>query len=107
MHEHEGADGAPCNEPGGDHCLAKRRCGGKYAGFVAQHRVCRRLLLGPEFALKVHLESAAGVALVANGRANAQVGQRAEDIVEAPARQADVMRVILSAGDDTRLLVSR
>ena len=48
---------------------------------------------------------AAGVALVTNGRANAQLGQRLANIVEAPARQADVMRVVLRARDDARLVV--
>jgi hypothetical protein len=55
--------------------------------------------------LKTHLERAAGVALVANSHANAQVAQRLANLVEASSRQADVMRVILSAGDHTRLVV--
>ena len=37
--------------------------------------------------------------------ANAQVGQRLANVVEASARQADVLRMILSAGDDARLVV--
>jgi hypothetical protein len=97
---------ALCDQPRGDHCLAKRRRGGQHAGVVRQHRFCRGLLIRPEPALKAHLQTAAGVALVANGRANAQVGQRLANIVEAPARQSDMMRVILSARDDARLVVS-
>ena len=38
-------------------------------------------------------------------RANAQVGQGLANIGEAPARQADVMRVILGARDHARLSV--
>ena len=54
-----------------------------------------------------HVQKSARVTLVANDRANAHVGQRLAKIVEAPAREADVMRVILSAGDDARFVVGR
>ena len=57
MHEHERVDAALCDEPGGDDCLAKRRRGGQHAGVVRQHRLCRRLLLGPELALKGHVQT--------------------------------------------------
>lgn len=97
MYEHERADAPLCDQPRRDHRLAKGRRGGQNACLVRQHRVCRRLLIGSELALKAHLERAAAVALVANGRANAQVCQRLANIVEAPARQSDVMRVILGA----------
>jgi hypothetical protein len=60
--------------------------GGQHAGLVRQHRVCRRLLLRPELALKAHVERAAAVALVANGCANAHVGQGLPNIVQAPPR---------------------
>ena len=105
MHEHERADAALGDQPGGDHRLAKRRRGRQHAGLVRQHRVCRRLLLGPEFAVKGHVERAAGVALVANDRCDTQIAQGLANLVEAPSRQADVMRMILSAGDDARLVV--
>ena len=52
MHEHERVDAALGDEPGGDDGLAERGRGGQHAGLVRQHRVCRRLLLGPELALK-------------------------------------------------------
>jgi hypothetical protein len=70
----------------------------------AQHCVCR-LLLGPQLALKGHLERATAAALVPNGHANAQVSQGLADLVEASSRQADVMRVILGARDDARLVI--
>jgi len=103
MHDHERVDAALCDQPGGDHCLAKGRCGGQDAGVVRHHRVCRRLLLGPQLTLKGHLERAASVALVANGHAHAHVAQHLVNLIEASSRQADVMRVILGTRDDARL----
>jgi hypothetical protein len=96
-------DSALCNQPRRDHCLAKRRRGGQDAGVVRQHRVCRRLLLAPQLALKGRRERAARVALVANGHANTQVAQQSVNLVEASSRQADVMWVI-SAHAMTRSL---
>ena len=86
MHKHERAYTALCDEPGGDHRLAKRRRGGQHAGVVSQHRGCRRLLLGPQLALKGRLERAPGVALLANGHTDADVGQGLADIIETPSR---------------------
>ena len=97
MHDHERVDAALCDQPGGDHCLAKGRCGSQDAGVVRQQRLRRRLLIRPELALKGYGQGAASVPFVANVRTHAQVSQRLAHIVKAPSRQADVMRVILSA----------
>ena len=84
MHEHERAHAVLGDEPGGDHRLAKRRRGSQHTGVVSQHRVCRRLLLHPQLALKGHLKRAAGVSLIANGRTDAHVGQGLAEVIEAP-----------------------
>jgi hypothetical protein len=55
--------------------------------------------------VKTHIQTAAAVALVTNDRANAQVGEALANLVEASSWQADVTRVIFSAGDDPRLAV--
>ena len=103
MYEDERVHAPLRDQPRGDHRLAKRGRGGQHASVVRQDCAGRRLLLGSQLTLKGHLERAAGVALVANGRANAEVAQRLANLVEASSRQADVMRVIFSARDDARL----
>ena len=45
--------------------------------------------------------------LVPDNRLDAYVAQNLADLVEAPSRQADVMRVVLGAGDDARLVERR
>ena len=45
------------------------------------------------------------MALIANGRTDADVNQGLADVIEAPSWQADVMGVILSARNDARLVV--
>src|SRR5262245_25422642 len=52
-----------------------------------------------------HPQWAAGMALLADGRTNTQVGQDLANLIEAPPREADVMRVILSAGDHPRFAI--
>ena len=84
VHEHERIHAALCDEPGGDHRLAKRRRGSQHTGVVRQHRVCRCLLPRPQLALKGHLERATGVSLIAKGRTDAHVSQGPAEIIEAP-----------------------
>ena len=100
MDQHQRIDPALGDEPGGDYRLAERRRGGQHAGLVRQHRVRRRLLFGSERAVKADLQGPARVALVADGNANTQIGQCVPNVVQAPSWQADVIRVILGAGDD-------
>ncbi len=48
--------------------------GRQYPGLVAPHGVSCRLLLAPELAVKGHIQAAAVMALIPNGRANIKVG---------------------------------
>ena len=59
MHEHERVDAPLCDEPRCDNRLAKRRRGRQHAGIVRQHRLRRRLLIRPEFALEGHVQAVA------------------------------------------------
>jgi hypothetical protein len=105
--KHKRVHAALRDEPRGDDGLAKCRCGRQYPRLVAQHGVSCGLLLPPKLASKAHVQTAPVVTLVANGRAHTKVGERPPNIVEAPAGQANVMRVVLGAGDDTWLVVGR
>ena len=105
MHEHEGVHAALGNQPGTDDRLAKGRGGGQHARLVGQHRTRGCQLLGSEFTLKAHIQRSTGEALVPKDRTNAEVGQGLTNLVEAPSRQADVVRMVLCAGDDAGLVV--
>ena len=74
---------------------------------MTQHRVRCCLLLLPKLALKLHLQTTAVATLVANGRPNAKVGERLANVIEAAARQSDVMREILGACDNAWLAERR
>jgi hypothetical protein len=74
---------------------------------MAQHRIRCRFLLWPQLTLKPYVQRLAGVAFVANRRANTKIGEGFANIVEASARQPDVMRVVLCARDNARLVVRR
>jgi hypothetical protein len=74
---------------------------------LAQHRGRCWLLLSAKLALKPHLQPTAVAALIANGQANTKLDQRLANVIEAPARQTDVMRKILCARDNTWLVVCR
>src|SRR5918993_2491456 len=83
MDKHERVDTMLSDEPRGDDSLAK--CGGgcQYASIVAQHCVGGGLLLLPKLALKLHLQTTAVVSFVTNDHANANVGERLANIIEA------------------------
>lgn len=107
MDENERVHAALSDEPRGDDGLAKCGCGRQYPCLVAQHGVSCNLLLRPELASKPQVQTASVLALVTNGHANTKVSERLTNIVEAPARQSDVMGVILGARDDTPLVIGR
>jgi len=86
MHEHQRADAAPGNQPGGDDRLAERRRRRQHAGLVCKHRLSGRLLLGSEFAMECHVERGTGVTLVPDDRRYTQISQNPADLVEAPSR---------------------
>ena len=75
MHEHQRIDAALGDQPGSDDCLAECRRGGQHTSFVLQHRLGRELLLGSELALKGGMQWLSAETLVADDRANIQVGQ--------------------------------
>lgn len=72
---------------------------------MTQHGISCGLLLPSELASKPHVQRSTVVTLVANNGANPEVGECLANIVEAPTRQSDVMRVVLGTRDDTRLVV--
>jgi hypothetical protein len=72
---------------------------------MAQHRISSGMLIRPKFTTECRLETAAAVALIANGHSNAQVIQHAPNLVETATREADVTRMIVGARDDARLAV--
>jgi hypothetical protein len=107
MNEHERVHPALSNEPRSDDGLAKC-CGGRQdTGLVAQHGVRCGLLLVPKLTLKLHIQATAVAAFVANGYANAKVGKHLANVIQTATRQPDVMREILCARDDARLVVRR
>ena len=74
---------------------------------MTQHRVRCCFLLLPKLALKLHLQTTAVATFVANGRANTKIRECLANVIEAAARQSDVMREILCARDDTWLAICR
>ena len=60
-----------------------------------------------KFTLKRHLQAAAVAAFVANDHVNTKFGKELANVTETAAWQADVMREILGACDDARLVVRR
>src|SRR5262249_15484389 len=64
-------------------------------------------LLPPKLALKPHLQTSAVVAFVADRQTDIKVVQRLANVIEASARQSNVLRKILGARDDARLAVRR
>ncbi len=92
MNQHERVHAAPGDEPRGDDGLAERCCGCQYASLMTQHRVRCCLLLLPKLALKLHLQTTAVATFVANRRANTKIREGLANVIEATARQSDVMR---------------
>ncbi len=74
---------------------------------MTQHRVRCCLLLLPKLALKLHLQTTAVATFVASGRANTKIREGLANVIEAAARQSDVMRKILGARDNAWLVVCR
>src|SRR5262249_37724214 len=107
MNEHERVHSALSNEPRGDDSLAKCSSGRQHPSVMTQHGVRRSLLLPPKLTLKLHFHTTAVVPFVANGHSNAEVGERLANVIEAAARQSNVLRKILGARDDARLAVRR
>ena len=83
MHQHECVDAALRDEPRGDDGLAK--CGGRGQDpcVMAQDGLSSGLLFRSELALKRHVKRTAIVTFVADAGANAKLGERLADVVEA------------------------
>src|SRR5919201_4726329 len=107
MHEHEHVNAALSDEPRGNDSLAK--CGGRGqdASLVAQDSFSCDLLFLPQVAVKLHLQRTTAVAFVATDYADAKLGEHLANVIEAAAWQPDVMREILGARDDARVVVRR
>jgi hypothetical protein len=107
MNEHECAHAALGDQPCADHRLAERGRGCQHASVVCQQGLRRPLLLGPQPSLEGRRERPAAAALVANRRGNPQIAECKKHVVEAAPRQSDVMREVLSTGDDARCAIGR
>ena len=107
MDQHEHVDAALSDEPRGDDSFAKRSGRGQDASLVTQDGGSCGLLFLPQVAVKLHLQRSTVVAFVANDHADAELGEHLPNIIEASAWQPDVMREILGARDDARLVVRR
>src|SRR5438128_1602050 len=107
MNQHERVDAALSDEPRGDDSLAK--CGGRCqdASLVAQDGLSCGLLFLPQLAVKLHIQRTTVAAFVANDHADAKLGEHLANVIEAAAWQPDVLREILGARDDARLVVRR
>ena len=66
------------------------------------------LLLGPQFAVeRRHPEACRRIVRRVHDSSNAQVREKLLHIVQTAARQADVLRMVLGASDDARLVIGR
>ena len=85
------------DEPRGDHGLSERRGRGQHTRIVGEHGLRGELLVGPELSVEFRGDWPAGKAFIANGGRHVQLGQKLYDLIQAAARQADVVGIILGA----------
>src|SRR4029453_594050 len=104
MNEHERAHLALSDEPRGDDGLAKCGCGRQDSSLMAQHGVSCGLLFLPQLAVKLHIQTTADAAFVANDHANAKVGEGLANVIKAASWQPNMMRKILSTRNNTRFV---
>ena len=107
MDEHQRIDAALGDEPRGNDGLSESRRCRQHAGVMGQHLACGGLLLGSQFAMKCHIQWFSRESFIANADLDAQVGEQRLHFLQTPARQTDMIRVILGAGNDSRLAVRR
>lgn len=107
MHQDERTDAALGNQPRGHHGLSERRGGCQHSRVMRKHGLGSNGLLGAQFALEGRLQGLAGVALVPDHRLDLQIREGLKQFIQAAARQSKVLRVILSAGNNSRLVVGR
>jgi len=107
MHQYDRINPPLGNQPRGHHCLAKRGRGCQHSRVLSKHGLGGDDLLGAQFALERRLEQLARVALVPDHCFDVQIRQGLKQVIQAAARQSNVLRVIFSAGDNSRLVVDR
>ena len=107
MNKYERTHTTFSNEPRSNNGFSERGSRREDTSLVAQHGLRCDLLRMAKLTVKLHLQPSTVAALVANGHANAKVGERLVNVIEAAPRQSDVMRKILGARDDAWLAVCR
>ena len=102
VHENQGIDAAPGDQPGGDDRLSE--CGRRRqdAGVVGQHGGGRHLLLGAKLAVKGHRNGRPQVALIIDRGLDAEAPQQAFGIFQTSPRKPDELRTVLHVVDDSR-----
>src|SRR6266436_6596176 len=104
MHEDQGVDAAPGDEPGGEDGFPKSGRGGKDTSLVVRHRVGRQLLFRPQLAAELHRKWSSGEAFIAQYWLDAQRAKYRQRFFQAAAWQRDVFWQIFSAVNDTRFV---
>src|SRR5215203_1984847 len=99
MDENERVHATPANQRRSNHRLPEGRRRRQYAGIVLQKRVCRDLLFRTQLAAESDIDRCPTAALITSGRTNAQRSKSLSNVLEATARQGDVVPVILGACD--------
>lgn len=107
MHQYERIDAAFRNQPRGHHGLAERGGSCQHSRVLGKHGLGGEDLLGAQFTLECRLQRLARVALVLDYCFDVQTRQGLKQVIQAAARQSNVLRVIFSAGDNSRLVVGR
>jgi hypothetical protein len=105
MNQHKCVDATLGNQPGSHHGFAKCRGRCQHADLVPQHCVRSCLLFRSERSLKGHMQGLAIAPLVTHDSPYVQIRQKLLHIIHAAARQPNVLRIVLGARDDTRLVV--
>src|ERR1035441_9964030 len=104
VYQNEGADPAFGDQFRCHDRLAKGSWGAKNAIVVTQRLADGVSLFVVQNALKLHVNRLAGTALVPDGYPNSVLFQKTGDIIEAAARQRNMLRKLLGAGNDSRLI---
>ena len=100
--EHQRVGSAGGDDGRGDDCLAEPGRRREHAGLVRQQCIGGGLLFRGQASEKRGFNRTAGIALVAHVQGDAQVFQQSCHRLAAAARQGDVVRQQLGAGDDAR-----
>ena len=91
MDENQRIDAALGDQPCGDDGFSEGGRGGEHAGVVGQHGLGGDLLLGLQLAVETHIQRPARIALVSQNGVDVQIRQQLLHLVQATARQADVL----------------